>query len=87
MHVESASAYVVCPDCRRRMTPGTACTVSVYKIGGQPFWRLLYGTEMDGVPPICHDCCAPVGGLHHPGCDVERCPRCSGQSISCDCPD
>jgi hypothetical protein len=25
------------------------------------------------------------GGLHHPGCDVQRCPVCLGQLHFCDC--
>jgi hypothetical protein len=33
----------------------------------------------------CHDCGARPGHFHHPGCDVEECPRCRGQLISCDC--
>jgi hypothetical protein len=33
----------------------------------------------------CHDCRIVKGGLHHPGCDMERCPRCEGQLISCGC--
>jgi hypothetical protein len=35
----------------------------------------------------CHDCCVLEGELHTPGCDVEKCPQCGGQYISCDCPD
>lgn len=35
----------------------------------------------------CHDCNIVHGGNHHPGCDVERCPRCDGQLISCGCLD
>jgi hypothetical protein len=35
----------------------------------------------------CHDCNVLAGGRHHPGCDNERCPRCSGQLISCSCLD
>ena len=33
----------------------------------------------------CHDCLAEEGKIHEPGCDMERCPKCKGQLISCDC--
>ncbi len=35
----------------------------------------------------CHDCNVAVGGQHHAGCDMEMCPRCGGQLISCGCLD
>ncbi len=35
----------------------------------------------------CHDCNIKHGGFHHNGCDVERCPKCEGQLISCGCMD
>ncbi len=35
----------------------------------------------------CHDCGIENkhGNYHHLGCDMERCPKCKGQLISCGC--
>ena len=33
----------------------------------------------------CHDCLCEEGRLHERGCDMERCPFCGGQLISCGC--
>ncbi len=33
----------------------------------------------------CGDCGTRRGGFHHRGCDMEECPRCFGQLISCGC--
>ena len=34
---------------------------------------------------ICHDCGVSEGQIHQWGCDMEACPFCGGQLISCDC--
>jgi len=33
----------------------------------------------------CHDCGCGHDEIHELGCDMERCPYCLGQLISCDC--
>jgi hypothetical protein len=42
-------------------------------------------TVLYGGPGRCHDCGVQPGGNHHPGCDMETCPTCFGQRISCEC--
>jgi hypothetical protein len=34
---------------------------------------------------ICSDCGVREGELHKENCDMERCPKCKGQLLLCDC--
>ena len=84
-----------CDYCQLEMTAGVSCTLASYDdIKGGPHARIPYGSPRevelfwlspDGLPANCGDCKTPLGGFHHPGCDVERCPACGLQAISCDC--
>lgn len=34
---------------------------------------------------VCHDCGVKEGQIHQWNCDMERCPKCGHQVISCAC--
>jgi hypothetical protein len=72
-----------CNFCHREMTDhskGCYRSAFIYENPKEKLPAILANKE-----PICHDCGAPFGSYHHPGCDMERCPRCGGQVISCEC--
>lgn len=77
-------------SCRKNLT---------VDIGNEVFKPIRFGyAERDipfpkrpkDLPPYeerCHDCGVIAGGIHHPGCDWEECPKCRRQLISCGCLD
>ena len=75
---------VKCPDCKKEMKTAVSCTHPYIKLNGEWFLR---DTSYYDVNKRCHDCSIvnQKGNLHHFGCDIERCPRCHGQLISCGC--
>lgn len=55
---------------------------------GTEMSRVRYGEETEdwgADKQPCHDCAAIKGEYHVPGCDVERCPSCDMQLLSCSC--
>ena len=79
----------ICRYCKLDMSSPTTttCVANVaveYPDGIKHPTSTYHFSEADG---RCHDCNIVHGGKHHPGCDVELCPRCDGQLISCGCLD
>jgi hypothetical protein len=54
------------------------------KLGGKWYKR---NTSYFDVNKNCHDCdiANKRGNIHHIGCDMEKCPKCRGQLLSCGC--
>lgn len=62
--------------------------MSSWTLSGKSLPRVPYGKEHDDwqadrLP--CHDCRVLKSEFHVPSCDVEECPACGDQLISCDC--
>jgi hypothetical protein len=79
----------VCPTCDREMTEEISCLTDPILIGGELYEPIRWGDKRASkgwrVDLPCGDCGTPPGGVHHPGCCVERCPVCLGQAFGCRC--
>ncbi len=89
-----------CTHCGREMRTATSCAGTPWILQGQEYAPIPYGEEEYAPIPYeeelargrqhhqrCPDCGVALGGFHHPACDMEECPRCHGQLLSCGCAD
>ena len=76
----------LCQDCNQEMLTSPGCTVDALIIHRERFDRVRIRRPV-GPAGRCGDCGAQRGGFHHLGCDLEPCPRCRRQLLSCGCPD
>lgn len=86
-----------CGTCKKDMLGVDGCIKFPVTIAGKDYDPVPYFSEeryanLDIVKEQrkdpnhrCHDCGVKAGQFHHPGCDVEECPLCHHQLISCGC--
>lgn len=73
-----------CDDCGREMLKHRSCTKKYIVINNKKYLRVTMHFDKN---KYCHDCgiLNKDGNIHHLGCDVECCPKCNGQLLSCEC--
>ena len=80
----------ICNVCKGDMLKVNGCKAKTYLSHNKKYDAIKSGGVGDFIEDEdpnnrCGDCGAKHGHFHHPGCDCERCPVCTGQLITCNC--
>lgn len=80
----------ICTRCNRDMLATPGCDHVTYDFEYVLLTALRFGTDDDKADWAdkdgrCPDCGCKVGEFHHESCDVEVCPNCGDQMLSCEC--
>ena len=73
----------ICIYCKKEMLLVNGCTCAEYTIDGLKYTRIQYRNLHRDNP--CKDCGAKDGRFHHPGCELEICPKCGYEVTTCRC--
>jgi len=84
---ERRTAVAVCSYCSQEMLSAARCSLTPIVIAGESYSPVPYTPEPGyrRARARCGDCGVLPGSVHHHGFDIEECPACFGQSISCEC--
>ncbi|KKL97001.1 hypothetical protein LCGC14_1838840 [marine sediment metagenome] len=79
-----------CEHCKEDMLKVRSCPTNHHLVDDQgTIWEtipfILFREREGRLSNGCHDCNVQIGARHHHNCDMERCPKCGNQLISCDC--
>ena len=81
-----------CVTCEQQFSAVDGCETPDVVLGRTVYARIPYGDAREqwpsdemAPPDQCHGCGVTFGQRHHTDCDIERCPQCRGQLLSCGC--
>ena len=76
------TSIAICWLCERRMGEDE-CLYDHVVLNGAEYQRVrVVESPYHEGEPNC-ECGCEIGETHHAGCDLEDCPRCGGQFLSC----